>query len=224
MKIFISGQRSFGKAVLLALLQAGHTITGVAPAPQGKRVDKLAITALKHGIPIVSDGERLVSTMIPDGTELIVSAHSHWIISQKCIDKCRHGGIGFHPSMLPRHRGQDAVRWAVHMGDAITGGSVYRLTDRCDRGAILAQRPVFIKPGWDYHDLWRAIFPVGVQMLVDTIDDIEHHRATETEQDEDCATWEPSWERPRLHRNELLQIARQGGADTAPTDDGYMYE
>ena len=34
---------------------------------------------------------------MPDGTELIVSAHSHWIISQKCIDKCRHGGIGFQP-------------------------------------------------------------------------------------------------------------------------------
>lgn len=224
MKIFLSGQRSFGKAVLLALLQAGHTITGVAPAPQGKRVDKLAAAALKHGIPIVSDGERLVSDMIPDGTELIVSAHSHWIISQKCIDKCRHGGIGFHPSMLPRHRGQDAVRWTIHMGDAIAGGTVYRLEDKCDGGAILAQRPLFVKPGWDYHDLWRAIFPVGVRLLLETVDAIEHHRVTETEQDEDCATWEPSWDRPRLHRNELLQLAREGSANAEPAGDEYMRE
>lgn len=224
MKVFISGQRSFGEAVMLALMKAGHTITGVAPAPQGKRVDKLARAALKHGVPIVSDGERLVSDMIPDGTELIVSAHSHWIISQKCLDKCIHGGIGFHPSMLPRHRGQDAVRWTIHMGDAIAGGTVYRLTDKCDGGAILAQQPVFVKPGWDYHDLWRAIFPVGIQLTTEAVAAIECGRATETEQDEDCATWEPSWERPRLHRNELLQLTRDGSADVTPKTDAYMYE
>lgn len=224
MKIFISGQRSFGRAVLLALLDAGHTITGVAPAPQGKRVDRLAAEALKRGIPIVSDGERLVSDMIPEGTELIVSAHSHWIISQKCLDKCIHGGIGFHPSMLPRHRGQDAVRWTIHMGDAIAGGTVYRLSDKCDGGAILAQQPLFVKPGWDYHDLWKAIFPIGVEMLVNAVTAIGCGTADYLEQDEDCATWEPSWDRPRLHRNELLQLARQGSTDVKPTGDDYMYE
>jgi len=224
MRIFLSGQRSFGKAVFLALLRAGHTITGVAPAPQGKRVDKLAAAALKHGVPIVSDGERLTSDMIPHGTELIVSAHSHWIISQKCIDKCRYGGIGYHPSMLPRHRGQDAVRWTIHMGDAITGGTVYRLADKCDGGAILAQEPLFVKPGWDYHDLWQHLFPLGVQLILDTVDDIEHRRVREIDQDEDCATWEPSWDRPRLHRNELIQLTRQAGPNAVQSDDSYMHE
>lgn len=206
MKVFISGQRSFGKAVLIALLNAGHEITGVAVAPQQKQKDKMVGAAQRYGVPIVSDGEHLVSDMIPEGTELIVSAHSHWIISSKCLEKCRYGGIGFHPSLLPRHRGQDAVRWTIHMGDAVTGGSVYKLADKCDGGEILAREIVFVKPGWDYHKLWNVLFPIGVKMLVDAVAAIESGKADYMPQDEDVATWEPSWDRPRLKRNELIML------------------
>lgn len=41
MKIFLCGQRTFGKEVCRALLAAGHEIVGVAPAPPQKRKDKL---------------------------------------------------------------------------------------------------------------------------------------------------------------------------------------
>ena len=40
MKIFLCGQRTFGKEVCRALLAAGHEIVGVAPAPPQKRKDK----------------------------------------------------------------------------------------------------------------------------------------------------------------------------------------
>ena len=39
MKIFLCGQRSFGKEVCRALLDAGHEIVGVAPAPPQKHQD-----------------------------------------------------------------------------------------------------------------------------------------------------------------------------------------
>lgn len=208
MKIFLSGQKSFGKAVFLALAAAGHEITGVAAAPQERLKDKLVGVALKNGVPVVADGESLVSDYIPGGTELIVSAHSHWMISSRCLEKCVYGGIGFHPSLLPRHRGQDAVRWTAHMGDAVTGGTVYKLTDVCDAGPVLSRRVLFVRPGWSYHDIWAALFPVGVDMLVGAVSAIETGRAVYEEQDEKAATWEPSWSRPRLKRNELIMIGR----------------
>ena len=130
MKIFLCGQRTFGKEVCRALLAAGHEIVGVAPAPPQKRKDKLHGFAAVQGLPLVTDCKSLVSSFIPDGTELIVAAHSHWLISGQCLSRARYGGIGFHPSLLPRHRGKDAVRWAVHMGDYVSGGTVYRLTDK----------------------------------------------------------------------------------------------
>lgn len=207
MKVFICGQKSFGLAVLKRLYEDGHEIVGIAPPPQQKYKDKMVGYAMLKGIPIISDCENLVSDNVPDGTELVISAHSHWIISDKIIDKCKYGGIGFHPSLLPRHRGQDAVRWAVHMGDAITGATIYNLkSNTCDGGDILAQKVVFIDPEWDYHDLWHYIFPIGVDMVSDAVKVIEHHEAKWEPQNEKFATWEPSWERPRLHRPELIML------------------
>lgn len=207
MKIFVCGQKSFGKAVLKALYEAGHEITGIAPPPQTKYKDKMVGYAMLKGIPIVSDCDRLTAAEIPDGTEIIVSAHSHWMVSQKCLNKCKYGGIGYHPSLLPRHRGQDAVRWAVHMGDWVTGGTIYSLSgDTCDGGDILLQRVQFIDKSWDYHGLWAELFPVGVQMVVEAIGIIERGEAEWSPQDERFATFEPSWDRPRLKRNDLIQI------------------
>lgn len=212
MKIFICGQKSFGKEVLKRLLADGHIITGIAPPPQERLKDKMIGVALKNNIPIVSDCDKLTSENIPNGTELIVSAHSHWIISEKILDMCVYGGIGFHPSLLPRHRGRDAVRWAKHMGDAITGGTVYDLCSaKCDSGDIILQKTLFVKPSWDYHDIWEHLFPMGVGMLSEAVRLIEEGSVQRTPQDEECATWEPSWDRPRLKRNELLALG--GGAE-----------
>ena len=217
MKIFLCGQKSFGKAVCKAFLEAGHEIVGVAPAPPGKHRDKLyGFTAVK-GLPLVSDCEQLTSDRIPEGTELIVSAHSHWLISERCLAKVKYGGIGFHPSLLPRHRGRDAVRWTIHMKDYVSGGTVYRLTDQTDGGAILRQALVWVRPEWDYHDLWRAIFPVGVQLLLGAVGDIQRGIFCETEQDESGATWEPSWDRARLARRELPALGGPAAAERRPS-------
>lgn len=207
MKIFICGQKTFGKEALKALIKEGHEITGVAPAPQKKYKDKMVGIAARYNIPIIGDCDSLTSANIPDGTELVVSAHSHWIISDQILKKCKFGGIGFHPSLLPRHRGQDAVRWTVHMGDAITGGTIYDLdSTKCDGGDIILQKMIFVDKSWDYHDLWRELFPLGIKMLVEAVGLIERGKETRTEQNERFATWEPSWDRPRLKRNELLQL------------------
>lgn len=206
MKIFICGQKAFGREVMKALYKANHEIVGIAPPPQKKYKDKMIGFALQKGIPIISDGEKLTSNDIPDDTELVIAAHSHYIISEQILQKCKHGGIGFHPSLLPRHRGQDAVRWAIHMGDFVSGGSVYRLNDKCDGGDIILQKMIFIDDTWDYHDLWKELFPIGIELLVEAVDLIEKGEQVEIPQDERFATWEPSWDRPRLRRNELLQL------------------
>lgn len=206
MKIFVCGQKEFGREVVKRLYEAGHEIVGVAPPPQKQYKDKVVGFAMLHNIPVISDCDKLRSSDIPEGTELIISAHSHWMISDKCLEKCKYGGIGFHPSLLPRHRGQDAVRWTIHMGDYITGGTIYRLGQKCDGGEILLQKTLWINKKWDYHELWKHLFPMGVDMVQEAVSLIGSNRCEWVEQNECAATWEPSWDRPRLKRNELLQL------------------
>lgn len=208
MNIFIYGQRSFGAAALAALQDAGHSIVGVAVSPQRQRKDKMVGAAILRGVRIYGDCDKMRAEDFPNGVDLVVSAHSHWMISDAVLAKCKHGGIGYHPSLLPRHRGQDAVRWTIHMGDAIAGGSIYRLGPECDKGDVLLQRFLHVAPGEDHHALWRRLFPEGVEMLVEAAALIERGKSAAlwTPQDERFATWEPSWNRPRLQRPDLLMI------------------
>lgn len=155
---------------------------------------------------MISDCDRLVSRDIPEETDLVIAAHSHWYISTKIIEKAKYGAIGFHPSLLPRHRGQDAVRWTTAMNDSITGATVFWLDDSVDGGDIFLQKTLFVDRKWNYHDLWREIFPIGVEMICKAVDLIEEGNIIKIPQEEKYATWEPSFTNTRLKRNELLQI------------------
>lgn len=43
--------------------------------------------------------------------------------------------VGYHPSLLPRYRGCNAVKWTVCFGDTVAGGTVYELDEKVDGGA-----------------------------------------------------------------------------------------
>ena len=98
------------------------------------------------------------------------------------------------------------------MGDKVTGGSVYRLSNRMDGGNVLAQRHVFIMPGDDAAELWRRdLAPLGVELLAQTVaafasGGYQHGVA----QDDSIATWEPSIDRPPAYRPDLLMIEGPG--------------
>jgi methionyl-tRNA formyltransferase len=117
-------------------------------------------------------------------------------------------------------QGRDAVRWTIHLGDAIAGGSVYWFTDSVDCGPIAAQDWCFVPPAWrtSAHPvdgasiLWRQeLFPMGIRLLRDVLRDLDNGVIVEIPQDELNATWEPSWERSPLHRPELPQIGSMNG-------------
>lgn len=212
MRIFVSGTRTFACEVLDEVRFRGHEIVGVAPGPQDRLKDPIYVYALRHKLNPVSDGSRFGPDDVPDGTDLILSVFSRWMVPKPCLDKCTYGGIGFHPSLLPRHRGSDAVKWAWKMGDAVTGATVYWLTQQCDKGPVILQRPVFIDR-WsrDYHDVWEDIRRVGPGMVADAIDMIAAGTAPEMEQDERFATWEPSMDRPSVPQRYLVPLPPVGG-------------
>lgn len=207
LKIFVAGQKSFGAAVYKAIKKAGHEVIGVSCPNSDKYYDRLKVAAYSDpSEPVIIDSDRLLSSDIPERTEVLISAHSHHYISEKVRKKVRYA-IGYHPSLLPRHRGRDAVRWAIHCKDDITGGTVYRLTDKIDGGEIICQEPVIIKSGWNYKALWReALFPLGIKLILESLELIETGAITLTPQDEALSTWEPPFESRRLHRPELMMI------------------
>ena len=139
------------------------------------------------------DPKFVTAAEIAGNTDLIVTAHSHARITREALATAKLGGIGYHPSLLPRHRGIAAVEWTIREGDPIAGGSVYHLADRMDAGAIAAQEWVFVKKGETARELWeRALAPLGQKLLGDVIDYAKAHNALPAKpQDEQFATNAP---------------------------------
>src|SRR6201996_3520720 len=193
MRITLVGSRHFGVTTLDMLRQHGVDIVRVVVADAD---DRLATAARAAGIDVTvqADPKRVVAAEIADGTDLIVTAHSHARVTKDALAAARLGGIGYHPSLLPRHRGIAAVEWTIREGDPIAGGSIYHLAERMDAGAIAAQDWVFVKRGETARQLWeRALAPLGQKLLGDVIDYAKTHKALPAKpQDEEFATQAPA--------------------------------
>jgi methionyl-tRNA formyltransferase len=193
MRITLVGSRHFGVTTLDMLRQHGVDIVRVV-VHDGE--DRLATMARAAGIEVVvqADPKRVVASEIAEGTDLIVTAHSHARITKDALAAAKLGGIGYHPSLLPRHRGIAAVEWTIREGDPIAGGSIYHLAERMDAGAIAAQEWVFVKKGETARQLWeRALAPLGQKLLAEVIDYAKTHKTLPAKpQDEQFATNAPN--------------------------------
>jgi len=193
MRITLVGSRHFGVTTFNTLRQHGVDIARVV-VHDGE--DRLAATAQAAGIDVVvqADPKFVTAAEVAPNTDLIVTAHSHARVTREALAAARLGGIGYHPSLLPRHRGIAAVEWTIKEGDPIAGGTVYHLADRMDAGAIAAQEWIFVRKGETARDLWeRALAPLGQKLLADVILHAKlHNSLPATPQDEEFATKAPS--------------------------------
>lgn len=192
MKITLVGSRYFGATVFEALRKDGADIVRVvAPAAD----DRLAVAATAAGVPLhILENPKIVpGEAIAEGTDLIVAAHTHARVSDEALARSRLRGVGYHPSLLPRHRGIAAVEWTVLEGDPIAGGSVYHLADGWDAGAIAAQDWCFVRKGETARELWeRALAPMGLKLLAQVVRHAaEHGSLPSHRQDEQFATRAP---------------------------------
>lgn len=219
MRVYLCGQKAFGARALEAIRRAGHEIAGVsAPLNSGSdqaRPDRLRAAAELAHVPYMPSGQ-LTADTLPPGVDIIVAAHSHDFIGRATRLRARLGAIGYHPSLLPRHRGRDAIRWTIRMRDPVAGGTIYWLTDTVDAGDIAAQDWCWVYPGDTPDTLWRReLFPMGIRLIVRTLTELDAGIRWAIPQDEEASTWEPSWSRPPLRRPDLLLLGN-GEAPTGP--------
>jgi methionyl-tRNA formyltransferase len=192
MRITLVGSKHFG-VITLEMLRT-HDVE-IARVVVADAEDRLATAAKSAGIQVTvqANPKNVVASEIAEGTDLIVTAHSHARIGRDALAASRMGGIGYHPSLLPRHRGIAAVEWTIKEGDPIAGGTIYHLADTMDGGAIALQEWCFVKKGETARELWeRALAPLGQKLLGEIIDHaIAHGSLPAVTQDEQFATKAP---------------------------------
>lgn len=211
MRVLIAGQKWFGAEIFRALRALPVVEIACVSSPVGGlEKDRLTGQAELYSVPIIPAGSLTAETM-PGGIDLIIAAHSHDFIGERTRLRATYGGIGYHPSLLPVHRGRDAIPWALRMGDKITGGTVYRLSNRMDGGNIILQKHVFIRRDDTPESIWRRdLAPLGVSLLTQAVAMFASQGFINgAEQDEELATWEPSIDRPPAYRPDLLMLEKK---------------
>ncbi|MDB5592672.1 formyltransferase family protein [Enterovirga sp.] len=155
------------------LREAGHDLS--VTATNGE--DALAKAARAAGVPltVLAEPRRVEASDLPaDSVDVLVAAHTHAFVSKDARAKARIASIGYHPSLLPRHRGIAAVEWTLREKDPIAGGSVYHLSGGMDAGQLAAQEWCFVYPDDDAGSLWRrALAPMGLRLLMKVVGEIE---------------------------------------------------
>ncbi len=123
--------------------------------------------------------------------ELIVSWFWTRLLLGEWLSAARYGGIGVHPSLLPRHRGPNPYFWSIDSGDRETGVTLHTLAPEYDTGSILLQRsiPVGTRNAWQ---LARALDRPSLSLLREGVGRFARsHPPTPITQDEQAATWAP---------------------------------
>lgn len=197
MRVLLVGSSWLGVETFKALHARGHHVVAVWDRTAGRLAEAASAEGVR-AITLAAIGHPGWLQVMP---ELLVSAHCTWLIESETLERCRFGGIGYHPSLLPLHRGGDAVRWSVHMRERVTGGTVFWLGDQVDGGPVLLQDWCFVRPDDTAETLWRReLGPMGARLLAEAVDLVAAGRAPRRQQDEALATWEPSFKRAALGR------------------------
>lgn len=197
MRIWIVGQKWLAAETLRLCRERGHEVVGVTAPTTDTRLTEAA-----RAVGVMPSGGVNAEAVRAARTTLILAAHAHTFISGDVREAAALGCLGYHPSLLPLHRGRDAIRWAIHMRERITGGTVYWLNDAVDAGPIAVQAWCFIRPDDTPASLWRReLGPMGVRLFGQVLVEIQAGRRPGRGQDEILATWEPAFDRARLQRH-----------------------
>ena len=196
MRVMIVGQKWLAAELPRLCLARGDDVAAVS-AP--RMDDRLAALATADGIPVCQVPGRLTGEWVPAGVDVLLCANAHVFVTAEAREKARLGALGYHPSLLPRHRGRDAIRWALHMGDVVTGGTVYWLDDGADTGPIAAQDWCWVEPGDTPESLWRRVLgPMGLRLFDQVLAALDTGAVPSASQDTRMATWEPSFNPGKL--------------------------
>nr|WP_317411982.1 methionyl-tRNA formyltransferase [uncultured Solibaculum sp.] len=200
MNIVFMGTPDFAVPCLQALLDAGHTVSGVVTQPDKPKGRKYILTpppvkvlAEEKGIPVYQptslkqeDSWEPIKAWNPD---LIAVVAYGKILPKAILNLPRYGCINVHASLLPRHRGAAPIQWSILMGDKETGVTTMQMAEGLDTGDMLLKCSTPIDPQETAGQLHDRLMGMGANLLVETVERIQKGNIVPQKQDDSLSTY-----------------------------------
>ena len=225
LRVVFFGTPAFAVPTLERLVHSHHEVVGVISQPdrprgRGQQISEAPVKALavSLGLPVLQP-ERLARDLFESAfTALradigVVAAYGK-ILPDWLLANPRLGLINVHASLLPRYRGASPVHRAVIGGAAETGVTIMRVVKALDAGPMLSRVRIPIGADDTTTTVETELASRGAELLLATLADLEHGRATETPQDETLVTYAPKltklegqvdWRRPAHEVHNLVR-------------------
>ena len=198
-QVVFMGTPDFASGILEALIQSEYHVRAVFTQPdrpkgRGKGVQFSSVkeTAMRHGIEVYQpvkirqeENVELLRRLHPD---FIVVAAFGQIIPQAILDIPAYGCLNVHASLLPAWRGAAPIQWSIISGDSETGVTIMKMNAGLDTGDIISQEAVRIRKDETGGSLFDRLMPVGAELLLRTMREIEAGRAVPRPQPEKSTT------------------------------------
>jgi methionyl-tRNA formyltransferase len=203
MKLVFCGTPEFAVPTLEGVLKAGHEVVLVVTQPDraaGRGMEMQAPpvkrVAIERGLAVVqpekiknnAEFRAQLEGIQPDA--ILVVAYGR-IIPQWMLELPRFGNINLHGSLLPKYRGAAPIQWAVANGEAVTGVTTMRLDAGLDTGDMLLAQVCPIGQEETAIDVYGCLAPVGADLMVETLLQLEEGRLFPQKQDHSLATLAP---------------------------------
>lgn len=141
----------------------------------------------------------IIQEVLACATDLAIAPLLRRKISPEELRFPRIGTLIFHPSLLPVHRGRDAIRWAFHNHERYSGATWFWADDGYDTGDICEQEVLLIQSGERPRRFYeRAVIPCAIRMLRFILQDLQAGIVRRRPQLQENSTYEaPFSEMPR---------------------------
>ncbi len=184
MKVVFMGTPEIAKASLKALLDANFDVIAVFTQPDKPKnrgmkmeIPPVKELALEHNIPVfqpvsLKDGETesILNELAPDIIAVVAYGK---LIPEYIISIPPKGCINIHASLLPKYRGSAPIQWSVLNGDKVTGMTSMYIKKELDAGDMIYKSELEIGDYETSGELFARMSPVGGELLVKTLRDIE---------------------------------------------------
>ncbi len=226
MRLVFAGTPTVAAQTLRGLLDdPAHEVVAVLTrpdAPQGRSSrlvpSPVAELASERGIEVLKpvrasdpDLTARLAELAPDCCPVVAYGG---LIPQKLLDLPRHGWVNVHYSLLPRWRGAAPVQHAIAAGDAVTGVTVFQLVAELDAGDVLSQAEFPLPADATSGQVLAALQPLGAQVLLEVLAEIEAGRAQPVPQPAQGVTVAPKlsvagarldWSRPAVELDRQIR-------------------
>ena len=199
MNIVFMGTPEFADASLKALLDSKHQVTAVftrqdTPKNRGMKMAMPPVkeTALAADIPVYQPRtlreEGVLETLQALAPDIIVVAAYGRFLPKSILELPKHGCINVHASLLPKYRGASPINAVILNDEAESGVTIMQMAEGMDTGDMILKGSLPIEPDDTYGKLHDKLAPLGGQLLLEALEQIEAGTAQRVPQNEAEAT------------------------------------